>query len=608
MADKLPTGMTQDSRSGILYLRRRIPQPLIPAFSVGQFYKVSLETRDLSEARSRFAIANGEFEAKCKAFREALANADQGSLSPEEAEGLVTRLLMNRSTAGVASGGLNAAFLLRDLDDLISELEGERRPTAQDMTPEEWREYLTRISGGEDDRELAPETLARLQERHEQDQRSWGDRWLAFQRRVPRRRWRPLLRQTIEDVKRHLDLPAGEMPGIDEPLADAIANALASEAVRGQAAVAQPDARRTRRTRLRPKMKLDELLAEWVTLHKPKPKSVAAAEKAVRDFKSYIGDMAVIEIGSADCFDFRDALVVMPKSMPRTLRSMSFRDLHAIYAARRDVARVDPATTKKYLGAIQALLSCAFQEQWIPSNPGAGIKVKGYSKRSDRRPFTTDELAKLFAAPLFTQPWSERHSRSKVSDSTLRWLFLLALFSGGRIEELGQVLLADIKQQGGVWYIEVDDYVAPDVDASKSVKTESSKRVLPIHQTLVALGFPARVQSLRGAGELRLFPDLTKAALDVHTKEASRRAGRIIDAAVGEDPRLVFHSLRHSFKDLCRAARIGKETHDQLTGHAPVDVGSHYGSGLAICDLATELARIDVSFIDWEAMMQAAAV
>jgi len=195
MTDKLPTGMTRDARSGILYLRRRIPQPLIPTFGVGQFYKVSLETRDLSEARSRFAIANGEFEAKCKAFRETLANAGQGSLSPQEAESLVTRLLMNRSTTGAASGGLNAAFLLRDLDDLISDLDGERRPTAQDMSPEEWRDYLIRIGGGEDDRELAPETLAKLQARHEQAQRSWGERWLTFQRRVPRRRWRPLLRQ-----------------------------------------------------------------------------------------------------------------------------------------------------------------------------------------------------------------------------------------------------------------------------------------------------------------------------------------------------------------------------------------------------------------------------
>ncbi|TVV69827.1 DUF6538 domain-containing protein [Sphingomonas solaris] len=368
MTEKLPTGMARMGPYSILHLRRRIPKPLIPAFGIGEFYKVSLETRDLSEARSRFAIANGEFEIKCKAFREALANAGQSSLSPDEAEGLVTRLLRHRSDTGLASGGVQAAFLLRDLDDLVSELQGERRPTAQDMSPDEWREYLIRIGGGEDDGELAPDTLTILQEKHEQDQRSWGERWLAFQRRVPRRRWRPLLRQTIEDVKRHLDLPAGEMPGIDEPLADAIAQALASDAVRGQAAMAQPEPRRARRTRLRPKMKLDELLAAWITLQKPKPKSVAAAEKAVRDFKSYIGDVPVIEIGSTDCFDFRDALSVMPKSMPRALRAMSFRDLHAIYAARTGVARVDPATTKKYLGAIQALLSCAFQEQWIPAN------------------------------------------------------------------------------------------------------------------------------------------------------------------------------------------------------------------------------------------------
>ena len=45
------------------------------------------------------------------------------------------------------------------------------------------------------------------------------------------------------------------------------------------------------------------------------------------------------------------------------------------------------------------------------------------------------------------------------------------------------------------------------------------------------------------------------------------------------DTRKTFHSLRHTFKDLCRDAGIPKEIHDRLTGHVSSDVGDGYGHG-----------------------------
>lgn len=39
----------------------------------------------------------------------------------------------------------------------------------------------------------------------------------------------------------------------------------------------------------------------------------------------------------------------------------------------------------------------------------------------------------------------------------------------------------------------------------------------------------------------------------------------------------MFHSLRHTFKSLCRAAGVTEEVHDALTGHRG-SVGRSYGS------------------------------
>ncbi len=594
-------GLWQDNRTGIFYLRRKVPEPLRPMFNCGELYKVTLGTSDVREAQKKLAIANGEFEKKLETFREALKSQGAGALSKDEAQALVERHLTRRSASGFASGGLDVAFLLRELDAAVADLAGERLPTAQSMSQENWIAYRRRVAGSDTDDELSPDTLARLEAELAISHKPTGQAWLDYQQRTPRRRWRALLSEPIAALKREIGLPAGDVPGIDEPLADAMAAALGSSSVREQLPQAESLRRRSDLSRARPHLKLGELIELWKRKRKPGMKAQVAAAKAVSDFTNYIGDIGIGEITADDCFEFRDAVSAMPASMPRAHRNLTFLDQYTIYSRREDMQRVMPASVKKYLGAIQALLGFAFQERFISANVSAGIKVDGYTKRSDRRSFTPDELKRLFADRLFTQPWSTTHSKSSVSDATLRWLFLLALFSGGRIEELGQILLADIRQEGKVWYIDIDVYVDPGTAEVKRVKTEASIRLLPLHSRLLALGFIEHVEALRAAGQTKLFADLKPDSLDVQTKGASRRAGRLIDT-VSTDPRLVFHSFRHTFKDLCRDVDIPQDVHDQLSGHAPANEGGRYGFGRAVARLSQHLEKLELKMIDWSAI------
>ena len=68
---------------------------------------------------------------------------------------------------------------------------------------------------------------------------------------------------------------------------------------------------------------------------------------AVRYFKSYIGDVGIGEITPNDLFEFRDAVAVLPKSMPRVHRMMEFVDIHALYADRSGIDRISPQSIKK---------------------------------------------------------------------------------------------------------------------------------------------------------------------------------------------------------------------------------------------------------------------
>jgi hypothetical protein len=62
-------------------------------------------------------------------------------------------------------------------------------------------------------------------------------------------------------------------------------------------------------------------------------------------------------------------------------------------------------------------------------------------------------------------------------------------------------------------------------------------------------------------------------------KAWSKWFGRYIRSIGITDPAKVFHSFRHNFKDALRAAGVGQEVHDALTGHGTRgEVSREYGT------------------------------
>jgi integrase len=156
------------------------------------------------------------------------------------------------------------------------------------------------------------------------------------------------------------------------------------------------------------------------------------------------------------------------------------------------------------------------------------------------------------------------------------WLPLIALYTGARLTEIGQLRVQDIKRELGIDY-----FIITDEGEDAGIKTESSRRWVPIHPELMRLGFIDYLAKMRKAGSERLFPDIKPDRMGVLTGNWSKWWGRYMRNTIGiKDPRKVFHSFRHTFKDACLRAGIGQEIHDALTGHADGDnEGRSYGAG-----------------------------
>lgn len=156
------------------------------------------------------------------------------------------------------------------------------------------------------------------------------------------------------------------------------------------------------------------------------------------------------------------------------------------------------------------------------------------------------------------------------------WLPLLAIYAGARLEELGQLTPGDVQEHPEFgWYIEITDR-----HDGQHLKTESSRRRVPVHSELINAGFLRYRAAMLAAASVRLFPELKPDKHGIVTASWSKWWGRYARGTIGiSDTSKVFHSFRHLFKDTCRDAGILEEVHDALTGHKRGGIGRHYGGG-----------------------------
>jgi hypothetical protein len=560
----------RNPETGVYYLRRQIPKALRIEFGGRSLWKRSLETKDAQEARRLFIAANADLEARFSRARTEIAErAERDRLSPAAAAQMVDRAMR------VGRG----RFPMLSCMHWAEEYARERIGGHVEWFPND-----------------APEHLERLRDAAGLP----GELWLQFTASQPQAEIIAGAWNAIELVRGHMKPRHDAYPDIartppnDAALATAITDRVRVELADLRQLLAAPFRKST--TRLRPDMRISELFTAWKGKREPNAKGANEAASTIDDFIAFAGDITVVTVTGDLIYDFRDAVASLPRTMPRADRRLPFPERLAKYHEHSG-ACVSPASVKKRVGYLQAMIGLAAKQRWIETNPATGIEIEGYSRSSSgRRPFRDEELAQLFRAPLFTKPEGWSFSRATVSDATLAWSLLLGLTNGARLEEIGQTELANIRVEGGVIYF--------DLGFDAAVKTESSRRAIPIHERVIDCGFERYVAALRAAGQMRLFPDLRPNKFDRLCHDASRLANRIIDREVTEDPALVFHSLRHTFKDLGRDANLQTYILEQIMGHAGVSEGDRYGFGARIKSLKRELDRIPFDMIDWDRIIR----
>lgn len=304
----------------------------------------------------------------------------------------------------------------------------------------------------------------------------------------------------------------------------------------------------------------DDLLKHWKSCVKDRrPRTIMDFERAVREFDDFTGRKPVPVLKKGDFVGFRNHLL--------------------------NVANKNHKTVAKKLDFLHAILNRAFKDDLISANPAAGVEVVTPKVEAiTRLPWSVDEMNALFETPVF----AERERPKAGGGEAAVWLPLLGIFTGARLEELGQLKVTDVREEKGVcWYLTITDLeelegegesgnVSTGRKMKQTVKTTASRRRVPLHAELIRVGFLHYWQAIKDAGESLLFPLLTPNIVGELTGNWSKWFGRYLRVNNIIDSKLVFHSLRHSFKRACRECGISEELHDRLTGHAGGGVGRTY--------------------------------
>lgn len=322
--------------------------------------------------------------------------------------------------------------------------------------------------------------------------------------------------------------------------------------------------------------------------------TVAQNQTTYAMFIECCGDMPVTGYERKHLAAFHDLLRALPKLYSK---SAAWRDLPLAEIAARtkdeDHERLAMKTVKRHFAALGRLFAYLKERgEYQGENPAYGFKFPDKGRARHKRSMWEGEpLRKLFASPVWTGCHSEgRRARrgTQIIKDEKYWLPLLALYHGNRLEEFAQLHRADVRQEGDIWLLDIND------EGDKQVKNEQSKRRVPLHPELLRLGFLNYVETIAPNENDRVFPLLRPGGPDnklgfFFTKWWSRYRK---DAGVYEKG-LDYHSFRAGVATKLAQANVSLEVRNELLGHEGKSTDErNYQKGFPLKLLADAIGKV----------------
>lgn len=249
-----------------------------------------------------------------------------------------------------------------------------------------------------------------------------------------------------------------------------------------------------------------------------------------------------------------------------------------------------PLTVDNYTKTLKGFFDFAISVgKYSFDNPFANMHLVKKSERAKHTdsciPYRPEEIQRLFVVNF--DAYCKRFNKPD-----LFFAPLISLATGMRVDEITQLYVSDVYQDGGVWVFDINNN-GPD----KEVKTPSSIRKMPLTAGLLQtnfLDYHARVKKQFGENSL-LFPYLTKTASNGYAKNVSYNWTRYKQELITVDQdQKVFHSLRKNVGAGMVDLDIDLPMRKRILGHSMDGDVTHevYGKEYALENIRAVLEQI----------------
>jgi site-specific recombinase XerD len=311
-------------------------------------------------------------------------------------------------------------------------------------------------------------------------------------------------------------------------------------------------------------------------------------------FTECCGDKPVATYDRKDLAAFYDLLRALPRLYSKSAewKGLSLTEV-AELTKTQDHERLSMTTVKRHFSALGRLFTHLKRRgEYSGDNPAHGFEFPDKRRTRDKRSMWDGEsLAKLFSSPVWAGCFSERR-RSKPGKLIIKdekyWLPLLALYHGNRLEEFAQLHRSDVRLEGDIWTLDIND------EGHKQVKNAQSKRRVPLHPELQRLGFLDYVAATAPNPDDRVFPQLQPGGSDrkfghSFTKWWSRYRREVGLYKQGMD----YHAFRAGIATQLAGLGVPLEVRNELLGHEGKSVDErNYQKGFPLKLLAEAIARV----------------
>ena len=312
-----------------------------------------------------------------------------------------------------------------------------------------------------------------------------------------------------------------------------------------------------------------DVYEKYLNERKTSQTSIHSFTTSVERFEKIVGNKDIRLYSKKDIIHYKDVLLQYPVNISEKDKLLPIEEIIQKHKNSRKISI--RTINNSYITLIKTIFSYAITNDYIKDNPADNVKIVSHEQPDPKRlPFSLNQIQHMLTTDLFTQSQDEKFIE-------YRFLILLALFTGSRLEEVARLYIADVGEEDGIPFI----FIQPHEADGHTVKTASARRRVPLHPVLMEdWGFAQFVAPGRRDGRKFVFPIMNTSNTIIRgsvSTQFSKWFARWLSKIVLDDRRLCFHSLRHTFKAWGRANRVDLSVLDVLQGHSIKSVSFDYG-------------------------------